>query len=398
MNLLKISVANIRHKPLRAALSIILMAFGVGMISLLYTVQTQFQEQFDRNIKDIDMVLGAKGSPLQLILSSVYQVDAPTGNINLQETERFLKNPLVKGMVKEWIPMSYGDNFQKYRIVGTEHAYAEHYSATVAQGRLYEADFEVTLGSKVAQETGLQLGDTFFSAHGLDDTTDVHKNHAFKVVGVFEPSRTVVDNLVLCNIPSIWRVHEKPDEPPLAEEDKEITAVLVKTSNLLASVRIPGMLRDSKIMVSLPAIEVNRLNKNFGIGMDAFTAIGVLIMILSAVSVFIALYSSLRERRYELALMRTMGGRRSTILTMIVMEGALMSLIGFVVGWVLSRIGLLVLSAVLEDRFHYGLTDLAPSLTDLGLLMITIFVGKLASLLPAVKAMRIDISNTLADG
>ena len=83
---------------------------------------------------------------------------------------------------------------------------------------------------------------------------------------------------------------------------------------------------------------------------------------------------------------------------MIVMEGALMSLIGFVVGWVLSRIGLLVLSAVLEDRFHYGLTDLAPSLTDLLLLLITIFVGKLASLLPAVKAMRIDISNTLADG
>lgn len=398
MKVWKIARANLRYKPLRAALSIVLMAFGVGMISLLYTLENQFEEQFNRNIKDIDMVLGAKGSPLQLILSSVYQVDAPTGNINLQETERFLKNPMVRGMVKEYIPMAYGDNFMKYRIVGTEHGYPAHYGVELDEGKLWEDDFEVTLGSKVALETGMNIGDTFFSAHGLDDTTDVHKNHAFKVVGILKESRSVVDNLVLCNIPSIWRVHEKPDDPPLEDDKKEITAVLVKTSNLLASVRIPGMLRDSKIMVALPAIEINRLNDNFGIGMDALTAIGILIMILSAVSVFIALYSSLRERRYELALMRTMGGRPRTILTMIVWEGALMSLWGFVIGWMLSRIGLLVLSAVLEDKFHYGVTDLAPSMTDLWLLLITIFVGKMASLLPALKAMRIDISNTLTDG
>lgn len=398
MNVLKIALANIRHKPLRAGLSVVLMAFGVGMISLLLTAQNQFQEQFDRNIKDIDMVLGAKGSPLQLILSGVYQVDAPTGNISLEETERFLKNPMVRGMVKESIPMAYGDNFQKYRIVGTEHSYTSHYQAEVESGKLWDDDFKVTLGSKVAQETGLNLGDKFFSAHGLDDTTDVHRNHAFEVVGILKPSQTVVDNLVLCNISSIWRVHEKEGAEPLAYEDKEITAVLIKTSNLIASVRIPTMLKDSKIMVSLPAIEINRLNQNFGIGMDALSTIGWLIMMLSFISVFIALYSSLHERRYELALMRTMGGRRWTIVQMIVAEGAIMSILGFVVGMVLSRIGLFVLSVLLEEKFHYALSDLAPTLDDLILLLITIFVGKVASLLPALKAMRIDISHTLSDG
>lgn len=375
----------------------LLVAFGVGMLSMLLSIETQFQEQFDRNIKDIDMVLGAKGSPLQLILSSVYQVDAPTGNINMRETERFLKNPMVKGMIKEYIPLAYGDNWRKFRIVGTEHSYPAHYGAALAEGKLWSEDFEVTLGAKVAEQAGLRIGDTFFSAHGLEDTTDVHRNHAFKVVGIFAPNQTVVDNLLLTNIASIWRVHEKEGEV-LEEEDKEWTAVLVKTSNLIASVRIPGMLKESKTMVALPAIEINRLNENFGIGLGALRQIGVLILVLSFISVFVALFSSLNERKYELALLRSMGGSRGRVMRLILFEGLGISLVGFLMGMLLSRVGLVVLSGRLENNFHYGLSDIAPTTGDLLLLGITIFVGVAAAVAPALKAMSIDISKTLSDG
>jgi putative ABC transport system permease protein len=108
MNLFRIAWRNIAHKPLNTALSLILLAFGVGIISLLLLLESSLQKEFDRNIKDIDMVLGAKGSPLQLILANVYHIDAPTGNISRAEAQRVMKHPYID----KAIPLAYGDNYR----------------------------------------------------------------------------------------------------------------------------------------------------------------------------------------------------------------------------------------------------------------------------------------------
>ena len=169
-------------KPLQTALSTILLAFGIGMVSLMLLSEKQIKDQFERNIKDIDLVLGAKGSPLQLILANVYHIDAPTGNIDLEAAMEVTKHPYVES----GIPLAYGDNYMGYRIVGTEHSYPQHYSAKISEGKMWSEIYEVTVGAVAAEKIGLSIGDTFYSAHGLTDGTDIHDNVEFKVVGILK--------------------------------------------------------------------------------------------------------------------------------------------------------------------------------------------------------------------
>ena len=383
---------NLQAKPLQTALSLALLAFGVGMVSLMLLTEKQVNDAFERNIKDIDLVLGAKGSPLQLILANVYHIDAPTGNISLEAAQKVVKHPYIAS----GIPLAYGDNHEGYRIVGTDMGYVEHYGAELADGGWWDKTFDVTLGAKVAEATGLTLGDTFFSAHGLTDQTDIHTNRTFTVVGVMEPSGTVVDQLILTSIQSIWDVHAH-DEEEVDPSSREITAMLLKKRNPLAVLTIPNTLRDTNMQVALPAIEVNRMTQQFGLGTAALRAIAMLIMALSFASIFISVLDNIRARRHELALMRTMGGTPRTLYTLLLVEGGLLSAGGTLLGLVLSRVAMVVLSAFVEQQFHYSLGAMMPLPGELALAAAAVVVGLVASAIPAQRTLRLDISKTLSE-
>ncbi|HCL46631.1 MAG TPA: hypothetical protein DHW55_05160 [Flavobacteriales bacterium] len=383
---------NLRAKPLQTALSLALLGFGVGMVSLMLLTEKQVNDAFERNIKDIDLVLGAKGSPLQLILANVYHIDAPTGNINQRAAEKVLKHPYIDS----GIPLAYGDNHEGYRIVGTEHSYVAHYGATLAEGQLWAAPYEVTAGARVAENLGLHVGDTFFSAHGLKDQTDIHTNKTFTVVGILEPSGSVVDQLLLTPMESIWYVHMEDGEV-LDPEKREITAMLLKKRNPLAVLTIPNTLRDTNMQVALPAIEVNRMTQQFGLGTSALRAIAMLIMALSFASIFISVLDNIRARRHELALMRTMGGTPGTLYRLLLLEGGLLSVAGTVLGLVLSRVGMTVLSQVVEAQFHYDVAAMGILGSEWALAGAAILVGLLASAIPARRSLRLDISRTLSE-
>jgi len=383
---------NVRSKPLQTALSLALLAFGVGMVSLMLLTEKQVNDAFERNIKDIDLVLGAKGSPLQLILANVYHIDAPTGNILQAEAEKVLKHPYIAS----GIPLAYGDNHEGYRIVGTEHAYVAHYDGSLAEGRLWDAPFEVTLGARVADNLGMGLGDTFYSAHGLTDQTDVHTDKTFTVVGILEPSGSVMDQLILTPMESIWNVHAHEGEV-IDPATREITAMLLKKRNPLAVLTIPNVLRETNMQVALPAIEVNRMTQQFGLGTSALRAIAMLIMALSFASIFISVLDNLRAKRHELALMRTLGGTPSTLYRLLLLEGGLLSVAGTLLGLGLSRAGLVVLGKVVESEFHYDLATLALLPSEGVLAGAAVAVGLLAAAVPAAGSLRLDISKTLRE-
>jgi putative ABC transport system permease protein len=403
MNLLKISWSNIKHKPLNTLLSIVLLSFGIGIISMMLLLKNQISEKFDRNIKDIDFVLAAKGSPLQSMLANIYHVDVPTGNIKVSEARRIIKNP----MVAEAIPLAYGDNYEKFRIVGTNEKYPNHYGCSVVEGKLFAAPFEVTIGASVAHETGLKLGSTFTSVHGYDnaaDDADAHHHQLFTVVGIFARSNSVIDNLILTPVETTWMVHEHPEEPTAdslstdttrAEPDREMTAYLIKKRNKGAFGMLSKQTEDTTMQLANVAVENSRLMNNFGLGLSTITAIAIVIMVISFISIFISLFNSMRERRYELALMRTMGGTRATLFALIIQEGLLLVVLGYAIGLLLSRAGLIVLSNFMKESFHYGLDNLAITSQELALLGLTLLVGLLASVIPARQALKIDISKTL---
>jgi putative ABC transport system permease protein len=391
MNWLYIAWRNLGAKKLQTALSLTLLAFGVGMVSLLMLSEKQLRDTFERNIQDIDLVLGAKGSPLQLILANVYHVDAPTGNILLEEAEKVIRHPYIA----EGIPLAYGDNYRSFRIVGSTVAYPEHYGAKLNSGKWWTRPFEVVVGSKVATTTGLKVGDTFFSAHGLQDETDVHTDKTFVVSGVMKESRSVMDQLILCNIESIWQVHGDAGDTP--ETAREITAVLLKKRNPLAVLTIPNVIRETNMQVALPAIEINRLTQNFGIGMNTLQTIAGLIMLLSFASIFISVYDSLLARRYELALMRTMGASPRGLYFSLLLEGGLLSFGGAILGLILSRGGMVLLAQLVADKFRYDWESLGLLFNEGALVSLAIFVGLVAAAIPGFSALRMDISRTLSD-
>jgi putative ABC transport system permease protein len=404
MNLFRISWSNLKDKPLSSFLSGLLMTFGITIISLLLLLNKQLDDQFRKNIKGIDMVLGAKGSPLQLILSSIYQIDSPVGNIPLDEAERLTRNP----MIKTAIPLSMGDNYRSFRIVGTNKKYLDHFEATVAQGKLFQQNLEVVIGPRVAAVTGLKIGDTFSGSHGLDKDGEVHANTKYKVVGILNATNTVTDQLILTPISSIWAIHDHHDEEHHEAEEaheeeeheeapREITSMLIKFRNPMGMMLARGINTNSKLQAALPNIEINRLFSLLGVGVETLRGLAIVIMLISGISVFVSLYNSLKERRYEMALMLSMGATRAQLFGMLLLEGLVLALIGFGLGILLSRIGLWLFSSSVSEDYHYNLAAFGILPEEWILLGVAILIGLVAAALPALGVYRMNISRTLAE-
>ncbi len=444
MNIGKISISNIRYKPLSAFLSVMLLAFGVGIIIMLMGTTEQLEKQFTKNIKGIDMVVGAKGSPLQLILSSVYQIDAPTGNISLQEFQKLSKNPLVA----KAIPLAYGDNYEGYRIVGTTNEYAKHYEAELAAGKWWSKSGEVTMGARAAELLGIKLGTKFSGSHGLINDMDHHDHFSYTVVGVMKPTGTVVDKLILTEVSSVWAVHDSHDEeahqaevdttqhtyrdsnnavtevsmgtPETAhahnehdneehhhhkgetqthsDEGKEITAGLIKFRSPMGNLTIPRMVnQNTNMQAALPAIEVNRLFSLMGTSVQILRVLAFLIVFISAISVFISLYQSLKERKFELALMRTMGASSGQLFLIVLLEGLLIATLGYIFGLILGKAALYTISQMAEGAYQYSLQMTWLTVNEALLLPAALGIGFVAAIIPAFQAYRLNISKVLSD-
>ncbi len=415
----KIAWRNLWFKPLNTSLSILLLTASVAIISLLILLQEQFENKFSKNIDGVDLVLGAQGSPLQLILSSVYQLDSPTGNINYKEAEVWMKHPFVETA----IPLAFGDNYLGYKIVGTTEDYISKFGGAFIEGKVFEKDFEVVVGAKIAQNLNLKVGDTFFGSHGESQEDEhIHDTHAYTIVGILAPTGKVIDNLVLCTVDSVWLIHndthdhdehdhaahddhahdhddDHAHEHAVADihADKEITAVLLKIKNKMAFVSWPRLIpQNTKMQVASPAIEVNRLFALFGLGLDALQYLALGIMLISGISIFIALYNQLKERKYEFALMRIGGAKRGQLLQLILFESLLLCVVGFVLGTALGRLSLWMISNATAQEYKM---DFDPTLIlwqkEGMLFALTLAVGIIAACIPAIKAYTLNISKTL---
>jgi putative ABC transport system permease protein len=412
MNIFSISWKNFKNKGLTNSLSVLLLALGVGIISLILIVGKQLDDKFTKNIKGIDMVVGAKGSPLQLILSSIYQIDAPTGNISLSEANTLSKNPFIKSA----IPISMGDSYLGYRIVGTNDKYIAQYQGNIEKGAVFKKPMDCILGAIVAQTLNLKVGDSFASAHGLDNEGDKHEKAKYNVAGILAYNNSVIDQLIITPLESMWQVHdhqanstnamallnnendENGEENKNEKDDKQITALLVKFRNPMGLMMIPRSVNtNTKMQAALPSIEINRLFSMMGVGIDTLKWIAYLIILVSAISVFVSLYNSLKERKYEMALMLSLGATRTKLFVMLLLEGLIIGLLGYAIGIIFSRIGLLIMSQNAEKNYHYQFNVLSANIEDLYLLLACLIIGIIAAAIPSIRIYKINISKTLAD-
>ena len=390
MNLILIAWKNIHAERVKKMLNIILLASGIAVINIILLVDHQVKEKLEANAGKVDMVIGAKGSPLQLILSGIYHVDFPTGNINLNEVKPLLKHPYVK----ESVPIAMGDSYNGVRIVGTNQDFFSFYDLKMAKGISWKREFEAVAGANAARVLNIKQGNTFHSSHGLTPGGDVHNNE-FTLTGILEKSGTVTDDLIFTGLETIWHMHEHA-QIEQKEEDKEITALLIKYTTPLAVPVFPRIVNNTGALQSAsPALETARLYALLGSGFDLVRAFGILIILLAAFSVFIVLYTSLSERKTELALFRTMGASRQKVFFLILIEGIIISLIGTIAGLFTAHM-VLVFTDYFFPLKNMAINGFVFIPGELLILLFGIIAGILASVIPAIGAYKTAISTVLA--
>ena len=413
MNLLLLVWSYLKARPLNTALNIVLLSLGISVMIVLLLFNRQLEEKITDNSRGIDLVVGAKGSPLQLILCNIFHIDFPTGNINLAEAERIAKNRLVK----KAIPLALGDSYQSYRIIGTSMEYAELYKMELQEGEWYKSQLEVVIGANVARLTALKVDDRFASAHGLTTGGHAHEDHDFKVTGVLKKTNTVLDNLILTSVESVWHVHDiHADEeralhasdstfvasslvPSIAAGDssKEITSLLIQYRSPMGAIQLPRLVNaQSSLQAASPAFETARLFTILGVGVEVIMAFAYVLIIISALSIFIALYNSLKERRYDMAIMRSMGATRFKLVVSILTEGVVLTMMGSIIGILMGHGVLVLMTAFVEEAQKAGISGIVYYPEEWIILAGSLFLGVLCALIPAWQAYRTDISKVLA--
>lgn len=417
MNLVKLSWKYLTFRPLSTGLNILLLALGLAIMTVLLLIQDQFEKKVTKDAAGIDLVVGAKGSPLQLILSSIYHVDFPTGNIPMEEAEKLAKNRLVKGV----IPLALGDNYKGFRIVGTNYDYLKSYQAIVTNGTLWEKPFEVVLGNEVAAQTGLKVGDEFSGSHGISVGSHDHDQYNFKVTGILGQQGNVLDRLVMTSIESVWLTHDEQvtsdstamtessshdheafQKPvaqtgfPDSDRPREITSLLISYRSPMAAIQLPRMINSRTVMqAASPAFEMARLFELLGVGVSLLKGLAIVLLGISGIGIFIALYNSLKERKYDLAILRALGATRFQLVILIFMEGLLLTCFGAFLGIGLGHGFLQLLISSNEQSIVSGIQAWTFLPEEGWILAYALLVGFLASIIPAWTAYKTSIARQL---
>lgn len=401
MNVLNLSIKNIKSKPFYTFLGVFILALSIALLLGVQQLRSSFAHQMDNNLAEIDMVVGAKGSPLQLVLASVLHLDDPTGNIPYQTAINLGKNPLVKRAV----PISYGDNYKGFRIVGTTEEFLELYEAPLAEGRPAEKAFEVVLGSALAQQLDMGIGATFLSSHGLvENEVDLHDNE-FLVVGILAPTQKVIDRLILTQLTSIWDAHNHKEEPTdheqheqEHEDQREITSLLVSFRSPAALLMLPRQINDNTIMqAALPKFELDRLLEFTGIGIKTVSLIAYLILAISALTIFLNLYKMVKDRAFDLALFRTYGASNFQLIKMLGYEGLFIAIAAFIIGFVFVKFWLYSAVELMDTKVQKNfLQDL--QLQDVWQVGILVVIMIMAAVLFAIYPIfKMNISTILSN-
>lgn len=414
MNSLNIIFSYLKARKLNVSIHILMLAFAVTLMTVLIHFGSQLQNTMQRDALGIDVVIGAKGSPMQLVLSSVYHADIPTGNIPYEILHKLERNRNLGKL----IPLALGDNFKGFRIVGTTHAYPQHYAAKLAQGELWEGTMQAVIGEEIAAEVGMKIGDKFSGSHGLAGNGHKHDD-LYTIVGILEKNDSIIDRLILTSLESVWDIHneekhhehegeendhehehhdheEHEHESHEEHENKEITAILASYKNKAAAMNFPRYINSkTNYMAASPAFETARLFELVGFSTDALMLVAAIILGISLLGVFISLLNSVFERKYDIAVMRTLGASKAKIFILVIGEALVIGLLGAVIGLAIGHVLLGISGEFIEKSVEFGISGFNFKIEEIWLLAVISGLAIISSLIPAFLAYKSDVVKTL---
>ncbi len=435
-------LSSLKSRWLNSFLSILLTAFGVSIALLVTQFGDHLQKRLTSDGKGIDIVVGAKGSPLQLILSSIYHIDIPNGNIDYQLAQNIVDHPQIKKV----IPLALGDNWKGYRIVGTTHEYIKHYSAKVSKGNLWNDKFEAVVGSSVS----LKMNERFQGAHGLLEGGDIHGDIRYTVTGVMKPTGTVLDRLILTSLDSVLEIHghehvnqDKHEDGHKSHEDHEeheehgksykqkdhqghenhkedinkvenkksiatsdnknslispeITALLLTTKSPIANMNLPRLInQESSLQAANPAFEITRLTSMLGLGSKTFKMVSIILISISALSIFSGLAGNMENRIGDLSILRAIGYSKKRIFKIITLEGMIIILNGIFLGIIMGLGGFKIITEIITP-LNISHANISLNMNFL-LIIVTVFIaGLVAAIFPAYHYSKVSLANQLSN-
>ena len=397
MKTLALSFRYLWSRPLATLLNLLLLTLGLASITFVLLTSEQIDRAFERDLAGIDLVVGAKGSPMQLILAGVFHIDAPTGNISLADVQELSKQP----MVAKLIPLSLGDSFRGFHIVGTTPEYLAHYRMSFAQGEVWQQPMQTVIGSQVARDTGMQAGNSFIGSHGLGTGGHDHGENPYRVTGVLAPCGCVVDRLIVTGIESVWQVHEKhmamdEDDRKAMEAEREVTMALITYKSPLAAVSFPRWVNTTtEMQAAAPAIEVSRLLRMLGVGSEVLRGVGAVLLLTAGLSVFIAFWTAVRERRADLAMLRMLGATPFKVAGLLLCEALWLALLASILGLAAGHGLTALVGYLLEAQRSLPVTGRIWVPAEAWIPVAAAGVATLAVLVPVVSAYRVDVAQLL---
>lgn len=418
MKLMWLAWKNVSAKPLRLVFNLILIALASGLITITVLINSQFGQYFEKNLAGIDLILSAKGSPLQSVLCNMFHVDVPTGNIPVQEAKAFL-NP-AHPVIKKAVPLALGDQVQGFRMLGTTLEMFELYQAQLSEGNYFNSDFQAVVGSEVAEKLKLTIGSVLFSGHGfIHDEAHMHQHedHQFKVIGILTQTGSISDRLIFVSVSSYWALHHdhQHDEEDiqdhhhhhpvcirntdLLQTEEFITSILLtfKGTNIQSLSFGRAINENTGLMAVYPAIELNRLYEITGSATELISFIAYLILVLAMFSLFINMWQAMEERKYEMALLRLAGASNTKVFFLVLMESFILTGMGILIGMISAHLILEFFGEGFQLQSKYGIHGLNLIKEEIWILIAGLLIGLISGIIPAMKVVRRNIHNILSD-
>ena len=408
----RLALASLAARALTVAMTIIAIALSVALFLGVEKVRTGAKASFADTISGTDLIVGARSGSVQLLLYSVFRIGNATNNLTWESYQDIAARTEV-----DWIvPISLGDSHRQFRVMGTTPAFFDHYkyrsgkSLAMRDGAIISDLFDAVIGADVATTLGYNIGDPIVVAHGLASFIK-HEDQPFRVSGILEKTGTPVDRTVIVSVQAIEAIHvdwqtgaQRPGKSTPADairqmelEPQAITAALVGVKSRLKVFGLQRSINEytqEPLLAILPGVALQELWQIVGIAETALIGVSIMVVVTALIGMMATIFSSLNERRREMAIFRAMGAQPRVVLGLLVLEAVLMVALGAILGLALLYLGLFVGQPLIDSAFGLWLPIEAPTLRELWAMFGVLVSGAIVSMVPALRAYRMS----LADG
>ncbi|MEJ6689507.1 MAG: ABC transporter permease [Paracoccaceae bacterium] len=410
--ILRLAFGSLIARALTVGMTILAIALSVALFLGVEKVRTGAKASFADTISGTDLIIGARSGAVQLLLYSIFRIGNATNNMTWESYQDIAERPEV-----DWIvPISLGDSHRQFRVMGTTPTFFKRYkyrsgqSLALSDGAVLSNLFDTVIGADVATTLGYDIGDPIVVAHGLASLSK-HENQPFHVSGILEKTGTPVDRTVIVSLEAIEAVHvdwqsgaQIPGQSTPADvirqmelKPQAVTAALVGVKSRLQVFGLQRSINEypqEPLLAILPGVALQELWQIVGIAETALIAVSAMVVVTALIGMMATIFSSLNERRREMAIFRAMGARPRVVLSLLVLEAVLMAAIGAILGLALLYVGLFIGQPLIDSAFGLWLPIEAPTMREAWVLLGVVAAGAIVSTVPALRAYRMS----LADG